>query len=480
MKALSLFCPYEAARRLINMSQTSIPKSFAALLLASVALTGCGGGDAEPPPPPVASAPAGPDTTAPTLTIANNVSAATATGPVTFTFVFSEDIGVSFDATDVVVEGGSPSAFTRIDGRQATLVVTPNAGVAGTIAVNVAAGRFADIAGNNNTVAASDSKPYIASQVITFAALPDQAIGTAPPALAASASSGLAVTIASTTTSVCTVSGSTLTLVASGTCTLTASQAGNGTFGPAIQVLRSFNVMGGAPAPVTFSSGFAGGNRTVEGGAYFSYSGSDQDGFNCTGGPAWCGSGNGGSGDTSFVFAYYQTPAPATALYNGISVLAPGVTVLSTTADTAGVQLNGQTTVNFTFNNNPEWQTSGTNNFGVLLKIGRFYDLDAGAGVTPCNVQLLAVVTPLNNGAATAYSVPLSSFQVIQACGSGISTVTQALASGPVAEIAFQAAGGGAALPAVAGRTTGANLTVAAGGVYPTTLALTGGISFNP
>jgi Bacterial Ig-like domain len=124
MKALSLFCPYEAARRLINMSQTSIPKSFAALLLASVALTGCGGGDAEPPPPPVASAPAGPDTTAPTLTIANNVSAATATGPVTFTFVFSEDIGVSFDATDVVVEGGSPSAFTRIDGRQATLVVT--------------------------------------------------------------------------------------------------------------------------------------------------------------------------------------------------------------------------------------------------------------------------------------------------------------------------------------------------------------------
>ena len=32
----------------------------------------------------------------------------------------------------------------------------------------------------------------------------------------------------------------------------------------------------------------------------------------------------------------------------------------------------------------------------------------------------------------------------------------------------------------VAGKTTGANFTVAAGGVYPTTLALTGGISFNP
>lgn len=49
-----------------------------------------------------------------------------------------------------------------------------------------------------------------------------------------------------------------------------------------------------------------------------------------------------------------------------------------------------------------------------------------------------------------------------------------------MSEIAFQAAGGGAALPTVDGKTTGANLAVAAGGVYPTTLALTGGIRFAP
>jgi hypothetical protein len=460
------------------MSYAITTKSLAALLLAGAALAGCGGGDAEAPPPPVGSAPSGPDTTAPSLTIANDVPAATAAGPVTFTFVFSEDVGVSFDGTDVVVDGGSPGAFTRIDGRQATLVVTPDPGVAGTITVTVAAGRVTDIAGNANTAGATDSKAYIASQTITFASIASQTVGTAPPALSAAASSGLPVTIASTTTSVCTVSGSTLTLVAGGTCSLTASQPGNGTFAPATPVIRSFTVTGGAPTELVFSSGFAGGARTVEGGAYFSYSGSDQDGFNCTGGPAWCGSGDGGSGASSFVFSYYQTPTPATALYNGISVLAPGVTAVSATADTAGVQLNGQSTVNFTFNNNPEWQSSGTNNFGVLLKIGRFYDLDPGAGVTPCNVQLLAVVQPLNNGAATAYAVPLSSFQIIQACGSSITTVTQALASGPVSEIAFQAAGGGAALPTVAGLTTGANLSVANGGVYPTTLALTGGISF--
>jgi len=35
-------------------------------------------------------------------------------------------------------------------------------------------------------------------------------------------------------------------------------------------------------------------------------------------------------------------------------------------------------------------------------------------------------------------------------------------------------------LPAVGGKTTGANLSVAANGFYPTTIALTGGISLQP
>lgn len=465
------------------MSYRTFLHPLLAATIAAAALSGCGGGDAEAPPPPVGSTPptAGPDTTAPSVTIASDVSAPTASGPVTFSFVFSEDVGTSFDGGDITVDGGSAGAFTRIDGSQATLVVTPTPGVAGTMTVSVAAGSFSDLAGNTNAAAATASKDYIATQSITFASPGDQTLGTAPPALQATASSGLPVTITSTTTPVCTVSGTALTLVAAGTCSLTASQAGDATFAPAPSVTRSFTVTGGGtPAEVVFSSGFAAGNLTVEGGAYFSYNGSNLDNFSCSGDPAVCGSGSGGSGATSFFFSYYQTTTPATALYNGISVLAPGVTAISTTADTAGVQLSGQSTVNFTFNNNPEWQASGTNNFGVILTLGKFYDLDAGAAVQPCNVKLLAVVTPLNNGAAAPYAVPLSSFQVIQACNTGINTVAAALASSPVSEVAFQAAGGGAALPTVGGQTTGANLSVAAGGVYPTTLALTGGISFEP
>ena len=237
------------------MSHRSPFSPLAALLLASLTLAGCGGGDAEAPPTPVGSLPASqaPDTTAPTVIIANDVAAATATGPVTFSFVFSEDVGVSFDASDVVVTGGTAGAFTRLSGTQATLVVTPTVGVAGTLNVSVAAGKFSDIAGNANTASASASKPYIATQVITFAGPGNQTLGVAPAALSATSTSGLAVSIASSTASVCTVSGTTLTLVAAGSCTLTATQAGNATFAAATPVARTFTVGSASPTLVTIA-----------------------------------------------------------------------------------------------------------------------------------------------------------------------------------------------------------------------------------
>lgn len=61
--------------------------------------------------------------------------------------------------------------------------------------------------------------------------------------LTASASSGLAVTYASLTTSVCTVSGATATFVAAGTCTIKASQAGNANYAAAADVTVSFGAL---------------------------------------------------------------------------------------------------------------------------------------------------------------------------------------------------------------------------------------------
>lgn len=61
-------------------------------------------------------------------------------------------------------------------------------------------------------------------------------------AVSATASSGLTVSFASTTTGVCTVSGSTVRFVAAGTCTVRASQAGNESWNPAPNVFQSFSV----------------------------------------------------------------------------------------------------------------------------------------------------------------------------------------------------------------------------------------------
>ena len=81
-----------------------------------------------------------------------------------------------------------------------------------------------------------------ASQTITFGALSNQTYGTPPPTLSAMASSGLAVSFASTTMSVCTISGTTVTVVAAGTCTIQATQAGNATYAAAIPVNQSFQI----------------------------------------------------------------------------------------------------------------------------------------------------------------------------------------------------------------------------------------------
>ncbi len=80
------------------------------------------------------------------------------------------------------------------------------------------------------------------SQTITFGTLPSQPYGTPPFAVSATASSGLPVSFASLTTAVCTVSGSTVTLVAVGACTIEASQAGNDSYAGAQPVDQTFQV----------------------------------------------------------------------------------------------------------------------------------------------------------------------------------------------------------------------------------------------
>jgi hypothetical protein len=135
------------------------------LIVTAVLLAGCGsGGDATAPPtvggPPAVVIPPAPDTTAPTVAITDNLGAGVATGNIVFTFTFSEKIAAGFSAASINVVGGTKGTFTLVSDTVATLVVTPTANSTGNVVVDVLASKFADIAGNNNTAAATISHAF--------------------------------------------------------------------------------------------------------------------------------------------------------------------------------------------------------------------------------------------------------------------------------------------------------------------------------
>ncbi len=91
------------------------------------------------------------------------------------------------------------------------------------------------------------------SQTITFtSSAPTATVGGSPYNVTATASSGLPVVFTSATTPVCTVSGSTVSFIAAGTCTINANQAGNGDYLAAPQAQQSFTVA--APIGVFYAN----------------------------------------------------------------------------------------------------------------------------------------------------------------------------------------------------------------------------------
>lgn len=108
-----------------------------------------------------------------------------------------------------------------------------------------------------------------ADQTITFAALPNKTVSDAAYSLTATASSGLPVSFSSPDTGVLTISGSTVTIVAIGTATITASQPGDSNYNAATSVDRTQVV---TPTPsVIYTEGLNNSASFVSltGGAYF-------------------------------------------------------------------------------------------------------------------------------------------------------------------------------------------------------------------
>jgi hypothetical protein len=167
---------------------------------------------------------------------------------------------ITFNPIPQQAVGNSLAVYaTASSGLPVTFSVVPNGNcsVTGNVVTFLnggACGVLANQAGNSTFSAAAQVGQLVqvgapTAQTITFATIPTQVPGISI-ALIATASSGLAVSFASTTPGVCIVSGSTATLLNGGICTVVASQAGGGVYGPAQSVSQSFSV--GQPQTITF------------------------------------------------------------------------------------------------------------------------------------------------------------------------------------------------------------------------------------
>jgi hypothetical protein len=81
------------------------------------------------------------------------------------------------------------------------------------------------------------------TQTLTFTQPSDRSVTAGPVVVTASASSALTVGLTSSTPQVCTVSGTTVTPIGPGTCSISANQAGNDIYQAAPEVLRSFAII---------------------------------------------------------------------------------------------------------------------------------------------------------------------------------------------------------------------------------------------
>lgn len=163
------------------------------------------------------------------------------------TIVFPSPGDVWLDQGSVALEALASSGLTVTYAS-----ITPaTCSVSGSTATLIAAGTcsiVASQAGNGDWFAAPSVtlaftiKPARGTQTISFPPPAATALDAGPVALAASASSGLAVSYASLTPAICTTSGSQASLIATGTCTVQASQPGNDSWLAAAPVSASFAV----------------------------------------------------------------------------------------------------------------------------------------------------------------------------------------------------------------------------------------------
>jgi hypothetical protein len=155
---------------------------------------------------------------------------------ISFATIASQTVGTNLTLS-ASASSGLPVAFSSSTPSVCT-VSGNSASLVGVGSCTITAGQ----GGSSIYAAAAVSRTFavLNVQTITFVPIMAQVVGNTV-SLSASSSSGLPVSFSSTTTSVCTVSGTTASMVGVGTCRIMASQNGNSSYG-ATAVTQNFAV----------------------------------------------------------------------------------------------------------------------------------------------------------------------------------------------------------------------------------------------
>ena len=246
--------------------------------------------------------------------------------------------------------------------------------------------------GTGSASSASNGVTAKANQTITFADPGGQSFGTAP-ALSATATSGLTPTFSSSTPGVCTVTSvGALTFLSTGTCTVAADQAGDGTHEAALQVSRSFTVNAVVPGAPTIGTATAGdAQASVSFSAPAFDGGAAITGYTVTATP-------GGTTGTGL-----SSPITVTGLANGTSY---SFTVTATNAAGTGSASSASNGVTAKANQTITFADPGGQSFGTAPALSA----TATSGLTPtfssstpgvCTVTSVGALTFLSTGTCT-------------------------------------------------------------------------------
>ena len=177
---------------------------------------------------------------APTVPVSTTVSLVPQT--ITFTGPAAGSVGGSYTAA-ATATSGLPVSFS-LD------TSSTGCSLSGVLVTFTGAGTCVVDAGQSGstTYAPAPTVPVsttisVLAQTITFLHLANQIYGSAPFAVSATATSGLPVGFASLTPGVCGVSGTTVSILSTGPCTIEATQLGNGSWPAAAPVDQSFSVL---------------------------------------------------------------------------------------------------------------------------------------------------------------------------------------------------------------------------------------------